>query len=153
MIRRFGFRQKFSHFRFQLRLYFTRVLIRQRAVAAGVGVDLGPVQRHRAHFQHAHLARQLQDLDELPLDLLQKAAAEGRDRVVVGMVVRGDEAKRHRIICCPFQLAARKHAGGIAIDQHAQQWRRVVGRRTGTAVGLAHGPQVEALDHLHHKAR
>src|SRR5258707_8546660 len=40
------------------------VLVRQRAVPAGVGVDLGAVQRNGAHLEHPHLARQLQHLHE-----------------------------------------------------------------------------------------
>ncbi len=44
-------------------------------MSAGIGVDLGPVQRHRAHLQNAHLPRQSQNLDEQALDLLQEARA------------------------------------------------------------------------------
>ncbi len=129
------------------------MLIRQRTVAAGVGVDLGPIQRHRAQFQHAHLTGQFQNLDKQRFDFLEEPTPECRYRVVVGVVVRRDEAKRHRIVGRPLQLAARKHAGGIAIDQHAQKRRRRIRGRTGTSVGLVHCCQIEAFHHLHHKAR
>ena len=52
LIRRLGLRQQVRHLGLQLRLDLARVLIGQRAVAAGIGVDLGAVQRHRAHLQH-----------------------------------------------------------------------------------------------------
>ena len=42
LIRRLGLRQQVGHFRFKLRLDLSCVLIGQCAVAAGIGVDLGP---------------------------------------------------------------------------------------------------------------
>jgi hypothetical protein len=57
------------------------MLIGQRAVAAGIGVDLGSVQRHRAHLQHADLARQQQNLDE------QRLAISWRKRRRNGAIV------------------------------------------------------------------
>ena len=78
----------------------------------------------RAHLEHAHLARHRQHLDEQPLDLLEKPAPERRDRVVIGMLVRRDEAERDRVIARPLQLAAREHPRSVAINQDAQQQRR-----------------------------
>ena len=128
------------------------MLIGQRAVAAGIGVDLGAVERHRAHLEHAHLARHRQHLDEQSLDLLEKPSPERRDRVVIRMLVRRDEAEGHRVIARPLQLAAREHAGRVAINQDAQQQRRRVGRRARAAVAPPHHSQIQAVDHLHHKA-
>src|SRR5260221_5869384 len=134
LIHGFGFRQQFRPFGLQLRLYFTRMLIRPRTVAAGVGVDLGPIQRLRAQFQHAHLPGQFQNLDKQRFDFLEEPTPECRYRVVVGVVVRRDDANRHGIVGRRLQLAARNHAGGIAIDQHAQKRRRRIRGRTGTSV-------------------
>jgi hypothetical protein len=108
-----------GHFGLQWRRDPAGMLIAQRAVAAGVGVDLGAIQRHRAHPQQTHLARQFQHLDEQPLDLLQEPAPERREGGVVRLLVGRDEAERHRIIGRPLQLAARKHPCGVAIDQDA----------------------------------
>ena len=63
------------------------MLIRQRAMAAGVGVDLGAVERDRAQLQHAHLTGELQDLDEQGLDRLEEAPPESRNGVVVRVLV------------------------------------------------------------------
>jgi len=71
------------------------MLVGQRAVPAGIGVDLGAVECHRAHLEHAHLARYLQHLDEQTLDLLEEPAPERCDRVVIRMLVRRDEAERN----------------------------------------------------------
>ncbi len=152
LIRSFGFGQEFGHLGLQLRLDRARVLIGKRAVPAGVGMDLRPIQRNRAHPQNAHLVRQFQHLDGQRLDLLEEPPAERRDRVVVRVIVRGDEAKRHRIVGGPLQLAAEKHPRRVAIHQDAQQHRGVIGRRTRTAVGTAHRAQVQPVNHFNHEA-
>ncbi len=97
LVRRFGFGHQIGDLGFQLRLDLAGMLMRQRAVPAGVGVDLRTVQRHRPHFQNAHLPRQLQHLNEQSFDLREKAPPEGRDRVVVGMIVGRDEPECHRV--------------------------------------------------------
>jgi hypothetical protein len=116
-VRRLGLGQQFSHFGLQLRLDLHRVLVRKRAVPAGVGVNLRAVQRHRAHLQDAHLARQQQHFNEQRFNLLQKPPTERGDGVVVGMVVGGDEAERHAVVGRPLQLATRKHTRRVAVDQ------------------------------------
>ena len=103
-IGRFGFGHQIGDLGFQLRLDLAGVLMRQRAVPAGVGVDLRAVQRHRPHLQNAHLPRQQQHLNEESFDLLKKAPPEGRDRVVVGMIVGRDEPERHGLLAAPVGL-------------------------------------------------
>ena len=150
---RFGFGHQIGDLGFQLRLDLAGVFIRQRTVPAGVGVNLRAVQRHRPHLQNAHLPRQLQHLNEQSFDLLEKAAPEGRNRVVVGMIVGRDEPERHRVISRTLQLAARKHARRIAVNQKAQQHSRMIRRRPGTAITAAHRAKIEPVDNLHDKAR
>src|ERR1700739_3305209 len=70
----------------------------------GVGMNLRAVERQSSQLQHAHLARQKQNLDKQHRDLGKEAPAEYRDRVVVGMFVGRKEAERHRIVTRPFQL-------------------------------------------------
>jgi hypothetical protein len=153
LVRRLRLGHQFGHLGPQLRLDLARMLIGQRAVAAGVGVDLGAVERDRAQLQHPHLAGKLQYLDEQCLDLLEEAPPEHGDRVVVWVLIGSSEAECHRIIRRPLQLAAGEHAGGVAVDQDAQQHRRVVGGLTGTAVAAKHRPQIQARNHLHHEPR
>jgi len=153
LVRRLGLRHQFGHFRLQLRLQLAGMVIRQCAVPAGIGVQLRPVEPHRAQLQHAHLARQQQHLHEQGFDLRQKASSEHRNGVVVRMVIRRDEAERHAVIRRPLQLAAGEHAGRVAIHQHTQQQRRVVRCRTRTAVAPAQRRQIEPVDHLHHEPR
>ena len=153
LIRRLGAGHEFGHLGLQPCLDLARVLVRQRAVAAGVGVDLGPIERHRAHLQHAHLARQHQHLDKELLDLLKKAPPKRGDRVVVGMLVGRDEAERHRVKGRALELAARKHPCRIAVDQNAEQKAGVVGRFPRATVAAGHRPQIQPRDHLHHEPR
>ncbi len=100
-IRSLGFGHQIGDLGLQLRFDLARILIGKRAVPARVGVDLRPVQSDRAHLQNAHLARQLKNLDEQLLDLLQEPPPKRGDRVVVGMIVRRDEPKRHRVRSSP----------------------------------------------------
>ena len=72
-LRRFGFGHQIGDLALQLRLDLARMLVGKRAVPAGVGVNLRPVQRHRPHVQNAHLTRQLQHPHEQRFDLLEKA--------------------------------------------------------------------------------
>jgi hypothetical protein len=153
LIRGFGPRQQFGHFGLQLRLDLAGVLIGQCAVPAGIGMDLRAVERHGAHLEHPHLARQRQHLHEQSFDLLEKSPSKRRDRVVVGMVVRSDEAEGHRIVRRPLQLPARKHARRVAVHQNAQQQRRMVGGRSRAPVALAHRREVQPVNHFDNKAR
>src|SRR5271157_2476918 len=69
------------------------------------------------------------------------------------MIVGRDEPERHRVISRTLQLAARKHARRIAVNQKAQQHSRMIRRRPGTAITAAHRAKIEPVDNLHDKAR
>ena len=127
-VRRLGFGHQIGDFGLQLRLDLAGVLIRQRAVAAGIGVDFRAVEADRSHLQHAHLARQQQNLNEQRFDLFEKPPPERRDCVVVGMIVGRDETERHRVVRRPLQLPARENARRITIHQHAKQHSGMVRR-------------------------
>ena len=75
-------------------------------------MDLRAVERHGAQLEHAHRARHQQHLNEQPLDLREKSPPKRRKGVVVGMLVRRQEAHGDRIVSRTFQLAARKHPRG-----------------------------------------
>jgi hypothetical protein len=135
------------------RLDLAGMLMRQRAVAAGVGVDLRAVEADRSHLQHAHLARQQQNLNEQSFDLFEKPPPERRDRVVVGMIVGRDETERHRVVRRPLQLPAREYARRITVHQHAQHHSGMVRRRPSAPISADHRAQIEPVDHLNHKTR
>ena len=88
-------------------LDLARVLIGQRAVAAGIGVDLRAIQPDRAQLEHAHLARQQQHLHEQRFDLLSGNRRRNvSDGVMVGVFVRRDEAEGHQsyVACSSLRL-------------------------------------------------
>ena len=68
--------QQLLHFPLQLLLQLLGMTVGERAVPARIGVNLGPIQRHRAELEHPHRACQLQHLNEQRLDLRQKALAK-----------------------------------------------------------------------------
>ena len=120
---------------------------------AGIGVDLGPVQPNRAQLQNPDLPCQNQHLHKQVLDLRQKSPPKHRYRIVIGMIVRGDEAERHRVICRSLQLAARKHPRRIAINQKPQQNLRMIRCGARPTIASAHRPEVKTRDHFHNETR
>ena len=152
-IRSLGLGHQIGDLGLQLLLKPARVLIGKRAVATRVGVDLRAVQPDRAHLQHAHLARQLKNLDEQLLDVLQEPPPKRGDRVVVGMIVRRDEPERHRVISRTLKLPARKHARRVTVNQQAQQHPGMIRSRTRASVSPAHPAKVETVDHLYDEPR
>ncbi|KAG1223495.1 hypothetical protein G6F67_009633 [Rhizopus microsporus] len=93
----------------------------QGTMARSIGVNLGTVQTHRAQLQQLHFLSHFQHLDKNTGQLIQETAAEARQGVVIRVLVRGDEAKRHRIVGRPLDLAAGEDARGIAVDQQREQ--------------------------------
>ena len=151
LIGRFGFCQQVGHFGLQLRLDLSGVLVRQRAVPAGVGVDFGAIQGDGAHPEHAHLACQEQHFDEQSLDLGKKSPSERGDGVVIATVVCRDKAERYGIMGRSFELAAGEYLGRVGVEQKAQQRCRIAGGRAGAAITLAHGGQAKTVHNLHHE--
>ena len=111
----------------QLRLHLQESLVTDCVVPGGIGMDLGPIQADRSQFQHARLLCEQEHLHEQVLQFEQKRAPKCRQRIVVGMLVAGDEAERHRLIGGPLDLARTEHTRRIAIEQQAQQYFRSVG--------------------------
>jgi len=107
-VRGFRPRQQLGHFRFSIAPRSCRRAHTTTRCAGWHWRGSWCVQRDGAHLEHPHLARQLQHLHKQPLDLLEKAPAERRDRVVVGMVVRRDEAERNRIVRRPLRASDSK---------------------------------------------
>ncbi len=145
--------EQLLHFFAQVRLDSVGVLPRQGLVLARVGRDLGAVQRDVAQLQALHLVCQHQDLHKQRLDLRQEAPPEVGDAVVVGLGIGRNEAKRHRIVAGALDLAARVHPGGVAVDQQAQQHRRVVCRAAASRVLPNQIVEVQLVDHFNDKAR
>ena len=67
------------------------------------------------------------------------------------MLVGGNEAECHRVIARTFQLAARKHAGGIAVDDQAEQQFGMVGRLARATIAAGHRPQIQPPNDLHYE--
>jgi hypothetical protein len=129
------------------------MLVGKRAVPAGAGVDLRAVQPDRAHLQNANLARQLKNLDEQLLDLLQEPPPKRGDRIMVGMIVGRDETKRHRVVGRPLQLPTGERPGRVAVNQQAQQHPGMIRSRTRASISSAHPAQVKTVDHFDDEPR
>ena len=116
-------------------------------------MNLGAVERDRAQFEQLHLPGNDQHLHKQCLDLFEKTLAESAQRVVVGLRVPGDVAKRDRIVRCRLNAPARKDTCGIAIDEQAEHNRRVISRRAGAPVLPAQRREIKLIDDIDHEAR
>ncbi len=92
--------QQFLYLGFEVRFDLLDVPMGERAVARGVGVNLGAVQADRAQLQQFHLLRQFQHLHKDARHLVQKAPPE-----------------RHRIKGRLLDLPGGKYAGCVTINQ------------------------------------
>ena len=59
------------------------VPVRERAVLRGVSVDLGTVKTNLPQLEQFHLTRRFEHLQKKPAELIEKATAEGCQRVTV----------------------------------------------------------------------
>ena len=100
----------------------------------GVGVNLGAIERDGAKLEQLHLPGNTQHLHEQRCQLLQKAPAEGAQRVMVGLLVASDIAKSNRVMRRHLDAPARINARRVAVNEQAQHYRRVVGSRASAAV-------------------
>lgn len=123
------------HFGLELRLDLLGMTMGQGMVPRGVGVNLGPIQADGAKAGQPVLTGYLQHLHKDRGELLAEAAAEVRQRVVVRVLVTGNEAERQRVIGRPLDLAAGVGAGGVAVDQQREQQGRMVGIAAATRIG------------------
>lgn len=151
-IRLLGQIEQRAHFGLELAFELFDMAMGQRAVPRGVGVDPGAVQADRTQAEQAHFLRHLQHLHEQTGQFVKKAAAEAGQRIVIWVGVGGDEAKGQRVMGGALDLAAGKHAGGVAIDQQRQQHRRVVGGAAASGIGLGHDTDIKPLHHFHDEA-
>jgi hypothetical protein len=102
-------------------------------------------------FKHFISRASTRHLHEQRLDLRQEAPPKRGDAVVVGLRVRGNEAKRHRVVAGPLDLAAGVHPGGVTVDQQTHKHRRVVRIAAAARVLPSQLAQVQLVDHLHNK--
>ena len=96
------------------------------SVLARAGQHLGPVEGHGdpAHLEHAAARAHLDDLGKAAREQFAVDAAEGADRVVIGMRVRAEQPHRHAVMGRPLDLPAGEDARGVAVNEQTQQQAR-----------------------------
>jgi hypothetical protein len=89
-------------------------------VLAGIGLDLGAIQRPMAQAHHAGLLAQAQDLNEHTLEGIEVAAPELTDPAVVRLRVPCQHPEGQILVTGPFTLAGGDdaHAVGVKQRQH-----------------------------------
>ena len=130
-------RQQRLDFLLQLRLGRLHARVAHRLVLARIGPQLGAVHRNRPQLDQPALARQLDDLDEQPGQLVQMQRAEVTQRAVLGEVARAEQPKRHVLVQLAGNLARGEHPGGIGVHQYLDHHRRVEWLVAGAAALVA----------------
>ena len=138
---------------FQLGDQPARALIRHRTMLARVGLELGAVDAHQAHAQQLQLPGQKQNLQEALRHRSEVLPPEARDRIVVGVKVRRNEANPDIAVRRPLDPTAGKDPVGVAVDQQHQHHTGVILRRARAAMVHLEGVQIDALDRLDHEMR
>ena len=138
---------------FQLGDQRARALIRHRTMLAGVGLELGAVNAHQAHAQQLQLLGQKQNLQEALRHRREVLPPEARDRIVVGVTVRRNEANPDIAVRRPLDPTAGKDPVGVAVDQQRQHHPGVILRRARAAMVHLEGAQSDTLHRLDHEVR
>ena len=141
---------------------------RMRQLSGLVGVDRRTVERWREWWRDTFTASPFWqigraafmppvDQDRLPASLIERFTGRGGERLIAllrfiaPITGGGDVAERHAVVSRPLKLAARKHPGGVAVNQNPQQHPGMVRRRAGAAIGADHAAKIEPVDHLDDK--
>ena len=80
--------------------------VRKRAVARGVGVNLGAIQTHGAKLEQFHLGGHLQHLHKQVGEIVNEPPAIGGQGVVIGVSAGCNVAKGRGVVGGHLQLAA-----------------------------------------------
>ena len=143
--------QQFRDLPFQLGDQRTRALVRHRAMLVGVGLELGAVDAHQAYAQQLQLLGQKKNLQEALRHRSEVLPPKARDRVVVGVTVRRDEANPDVAVRRPLDPTAGEDPVGVAVDQQRQHHPRVILRRARAAMVHLEGAQIDTLHRLDHE--
>lgn len=92
----------------------------------GLGTNLGAIQADRAKARELVLTGDLENLHKGFEELLAEPATKRGERVMIRMLITGDESKCQRVIRRPLDLATRMHTCGVTVDQHRQKHGWVV---------------------------
>lgn len=146
-----GFAQQLLDFQIQFPHHLPGTGVADRGVFTGAGQHLGPVDGHGdpADLEHAALRGQFEDLGEAAREQLAVNAAEGADRVVIGMRVRAEQPDRDVLVSGALDFPAGEEARGVAVDKQAEHQARRILRIAGAALVDPRPVQVEFADGVH----
>ena len=132
---------------------FFGVAVAHGGVFARVGQNLRAVDGHRnlPDFQHAAQCGQFQDLREGAGEQRAVLAAESAKRVVIGVRVGAEQAHRDIFVTGALDLAARKHAGRVTVDEQTEQHPRRILLAAGAAFIDRRRARVDRLHRIDHK--
>jgi len=117
-----------GHFRLQFPFGLGHPAVAHGLVLGGVGQDLRAVQGDVAQLDEPGLLAEGEHLGEQARERLQVLLPEGRNAVVVGVLVRRQHAVRDLLVGGPLDLAGGRLPGAVGVHQELHHQRRVVRR-------------------------
>jgi HEAT repeat protein len=96
-------------------------VVRHRLVLARAREDLHPVESQDPEADEAHLAGDLEHLDEEDLEHAGMLAAESRDGVVVGLLIAREHPERDVLVGRSLDAARREHARDERVSKPCTQ--------------------------------
>lgn len=105
----------------QLLLSVEHPLVARGRMLPGIGLHLGPVQRHMAQAHHVGLLAQPQDLSQQILEGVKLASAELADPAEVRLLVAGQHAKFQVLVASPLDPSGGDDAYAKGVEQQQRQ--------------------------------
>ena len=146
-------RKQLLHFLAHLAFEFKQTLVTDGMALGSIRMELAPIQANIAQVQGPRFLSHQQDLDKHSLEVGQKGLPKVGEGVVVGMQATCDEAKRNRLVRRGLDFARTKHAGGVAIQEQAQQNFGIDGLAPHRSIARIDFAQVQLRDDRDNEAR
>ena len=117
---------------------------------AGVGFDLGPVQRHSPQLHGPRFQRQPQHLLEHLFQRRQVELTKVRDGPEVWLVARRQHPERDVLLQPLLNAPRTEHPYAIAVNQQLRHQLRIIGRLTATFVSVMRVDfgKIQLIDHI-----
>ena len=125
-------------------------LVAHCLVLRRVGFDFGAIQRDVSQLDQTQLSGHLKHLHKETGKRLQMALAKRRDAVVIGMLVRAEHAEGHLIVCRTFDLARRRFAHAVRVEQKLHHHARVIRGHATSVTTLIHFEDGRQIERVHH---
>ena len=149
-IHRLGLSEQPGHLLLQLASLLLHPAVTHRLVLRRVRPNLRPVERHVPQPRQPSLSAQLQHLHEQLAQRRQVPLPELRDRVVIRMLIRRQNAECQRAIRRLLDLPRTRNPDAVAVQQQTRHHSRIIRRLPALrpVVRIVNRRQVQRRNHV-----